>query len=226
MFICENCNKEHDGSYGSGRFCEIKCSRSFSTKNKRIEINRKVSKKLRSNIPWNKGKIISKTIEKKCPVCKKSFFVYKNRIKQLCCSKKCRLIGMKLNDIYNKNNYNWGGYRKGSGRSKGSYYNNSYFDSFLEIEIAKYLEKNNIKWIRNTKRFYYTWNNNKHYYVPDFYLPDYKLYLEVKGYWYKDKKERTLKAVKDNNINWILLMQKNEWEINKDILLKKILKYG
>lgn len=29
---CENCNKEHDGSYGSGRFCSAKCSRSFSSK--------------------------------------------------------------------------------------------------------------------------------------------------------------------------------------------------
>ena len=30
---CENskCNKEHDGSYGSGRFCCDKCARSFST---------------------------------------------------------------------------------------------------------------------------------------------------------------------------------------------------
>ena len=30
---CENCNKEHDGSYGSGRFCSSRCARSFSTKN-------------------------------------------------------------------------------------------------------------------------------------------------------------------------------------------------
>ena len=31
--ICENCGKEHDGTYGSGRFCCSKCARSFSTKN-------------------------------------------------------------------------------------------------------------------------------------------------------------------------------------------------
>lgn len=43
---CELCNKEHDGSYGSGRFCSIKCARSFSTKAKRSEINKKVSKAL------------------------------------------------------------------------------------------------------------------------------------------------------------------------------------
>ena len=43
---CENCNIEHTGQYGSGRFCGIKCSRGFATKNKRAEINKKVSAKL------------------------------------------------------------------------------------------------------------------------------------------------------------------------------------
>ena len=31
--ICDNCGKEHNGFYGSGRFCCEKCARSFSTKN-------------------------------------------------------------------------------------------------------------------------------------------------------------------------------------------------
>lgn len=44
--ICENCNSEHDGKFGSGRFCKMECSRAFSTKNKRKEINEKVSKSL------------------------------------------------------------------------------------------------------------------------------------------------------------------------------------
>lgn len=43
---CEYCGKEHDGSYGSGRFCDNKCARGFSTKSKREEINKKVSIKL------------------------------------------------------------------------------------------------------------------------------------------------------------------------------------
>ena len=47
MIICENCEKEHDGSYGSGRFCSSKCARGFSTKAKRKEINEKLSKKLK-----------------------------------------------------------------------------------------------------------------------------------------------------------------------------------
>ena len=30
--ICENCGKEHDGSYATGRFCSVVCARSFSSK--------------------------------------------------------------------------------------------------------------------------------------------------------------------------------------------------
>ena len=49
---CENCNCTHDSSYGSGRFCCAKCARGFSTKNKREEINKKVSKSLSGRESW------------------------------------------------------------------------------------------------------------------------------------------------------------------------------
>lgn len=32
MKLCEYCGKEHDGSYGSGRFCCAKCARKFSNR--------------------------------------------------------------------------------------------------------------------------------------------------------------------------------------------------
>lgn len=38
--ICENCGNNHDGSYGSGRFCDQKCARGFSTLKNRDEINK------------------------------------------------------------------------------------------------------------------------------------------------------------------------------------------
>lgn len=59
--ICENCNKDHDGLYGSGRFCSSICARGFSTKNKREEINQRVSEKLKGRqsasggCPFKKG---------------------------------------------------------------------------------------------------------------------------------------------------------------------------
>ncbi len=43
---CEYCSNDHDGSYGSGRFCSSKCSKGFSTKSKRSEINEIVKSKL------------------------------------------------------------------------------------------------------------------------------------------------------------------------------------
>lgn len=46
MNKCENCNIKMTHKYASGRFCNLKCARAFSTKNKRKEINAKVSKKL------------------------------------------------------------------------------------------------------------------------------------------------------------------------------------
>jgi len=57
--LCEHCESPHDGSYGSGRFCNSKCARAFSTSKKRREINRKVSKKLsgRSLTDEHKAKI-------------------------------------------------------------------------------------------------------------------------------------------------------------------------
>ena len=47
LYICENCGKEHEGVYASGRFCSPSCSRSFASKNKRKEINLKVSQTLK-----------------------------------------------------------------------------------------------------------------------------------------------------------------------------------
>lgn len=44
--ICEHCGKTHEGTYGSGRFCSMLCARSFSTKQKRNDINARVSDKL------------------------------------------------------------------------------------------------------------------------------------------------------------------------------------
>ena len=82
--ICENCGKEHDIKFGSGRFCSMKCARGFSTKSKRQEINIKVSLKLTKNIKINNLKKIKKIID--CINCGKETF--NNKF----CSTKCHHI--------------------------------------------------------------------------------------------------------------------------------------
>ncbi|MBN2837760.1 MAG: hypothetical protein JXM74_03310, partial [Fusobacteriaceae bacterium] len=79
--ICENCKREHDGSYGSGRFCSQKCSRGFATKSKRKEINEKVSKSLKGSGHAD--------INKTCEFCGKEFTVWYNKRNQRFCSAKC-----------------------------------------------------------------------------------------------------------------------------------------
>ena len=67
--ICENCGKEHDGTYGSGRFCSKSCSISFGNKNRknvnRNSINQKISQGL-INYNQNKEVIEYKYICDKC----------------------------------------------------------------------------------------------------------------------------------------------------------------
>ena len=81
MKVCENCGCEHNGSYASGRFCSIKCSRGFSTKAKRKEINEKVSKARKGSGHKNVAKI--------CPTCKSSFEIRWNKRNQIYCSTIC-----------------------------------------------------------------------------------------------------------------------------------------
>lgn len=51
-----------------------------------------------------------------------------------------------------------------------------------ELGYAKYLDLNNIKWERCKERFSYFFEDKERYYTPDFYLPETKTYVEVKGY--------------------------------------------
>jgi hypothetical protein len=50
------------------------------------------------------------------------------------------------------------------------------------INSGKFRRENNINWKRNTKRFYYNYDDKKRYYIPDFYLIDDNIYIEIKGY--------------------------------------------
>jgi predicted nuclease of restriction endonuclease-like RecB superfamily len=68
---------------------------------------------------------------------------------------------------------------KGSGIGKGQYYKNIWLRSSYEVIYAKQLDKTGIKWLYEFKRF----NLGDTTYIPDFYLPDLDMYIEVKGWW-------------------------------------------
>jgi DNA-directed RNA polymerase subunit RPC12/RpoP len=56
--------------------------------------------------------------------------------------------------------------------------------SSWEKYYAKYLDKNNIKWLYESKTF----DLGNTTYTPDFYLPETNEYIEIKGYWREDAK--------------------------------------
>lgn len=58
-------------------------------------------------------------------------------------------------------------------------------DSTWEVACAERLDELNIKWVRDPsmKIEYRDKKLRLRNYIPDFYLPDLDVYLEVKGYW-------------------------------------------
>ena len=58
-------------------------------------------------------------------------------------------------------------------------------DSTWEVAMAMRLDELGIIWQRDAamKLWYFTPAGRRRNYIPDFYLPDLDIYIEVKGYW-------------------------------------------
>lgn len=110
---------------------------------------------------------------------------------------------------------------------RGILYNGVKLDSSYEVVLAKDLDKNCIVWER-PPRFSYRMDGKLHYYTPDFYLPDYDIYLDPKNDFlinnvnprlgYKDVDK--IKAVEvENNIRVLILAHDQlSWSIIKEML--------
>lgn len=77
-------------------------------------------------------------------------------------------------DSYSKNNV--------CGRVNIIEYNGHKLKGSWELKVAEWLDKNNISWESEVNPQNYFWDNGWHMYFPDFYLHEYNVYLEVKGY--------------------------------------------
>ena len=162
--ICENCNCEHDGSYGSGRFCSCKCARGFSSKAKRQEINQKVSNTL---------KLKYKKEPKRCKVCSK--ILYRQNHSGYCmkCSRqlpeyRLRQKEMQLEKVANGTHKGW------STRN---------IKSYAEIFFEKVLTDNHICFEREKKVGKY---------FLDFVIGTLDLEIDGKQHEYDDRKKSDL----------------------------------
>ena len=73
LYKCELCDKEHDGTYASGRFCSSKCSHSAGSNFDRKERNRKIGDSLRGKKRPNKRGSPTEETKKKSSV---SLYLY------------------------------------------------------------------------------------------------------------------------------------------------------
>jgi hypothetical protein len=63
------------------------------------------------------------------------------------------------------------------------------YRSKLEADFAYFLDKNGLNWFYEPMN--YLLSNGKHY-IPDFYIPELKLWVECRGYYSKESSEKVL----------------------------------
>lgn len=89
-------------------------------------------------------------------------------------------------------------------------YCNKWFRSSWEVAYAKYLDKNNIKWLYEPKTF----DLGNTTYTPDFYLPETDTYIEIKGRWIRDSKRKINMTCKKYKIKLNIFFKKDLIKLN------------
>ena len=211
LYYCEHCGKPVYTKYGSGRFCSKSCA------NARVH-STETKEKIGKTITDKAIKYYCKSCGKRIRKCNKTGYCVD-------CMPRCQeeSTKKKLSKIALKREL--GGFNF---RNKGIYYNGIKLDSSYEVEVAKSLDDNNIKWLREGRFPYIDRNGKERHYIPDFYLPDYDVYLDPKNDFlieninpvlgYSDKEKIQL-AQEQNNIR-VVILNKDQltWDVIKTLI--------
>lgn len=202
---CECCGQVHDSSYGSGRFCSSQCARRFSTSEKRVEINNKVSNTL-SKFREDKRKARINEYLKNPNLCKicGNPLPYEKRHNATCSKDCCVQYALKIQKTVKRKFV-----EAGQGRGKSGWYKGFFCNSTYELVYLIYCLDNGFCVERNTKGYKYMFNNKEHIYYPDFRVNG-KL-VEIKGY-ITSKVKTKLKAVDEEVV--LLLYDDIEYMMN------------
>lgn len=176
---CKNCEKPipyEKKRYNT--FCSKSCSaqagnksrgkRSKETKLKISATMKQVSKRqFETGKRIRTGQTRCRVSFKNCKICNKLFTV-KNYNETKTCSRECMIKAKQSRSYQN-------------GSRKTYYYKGVILESSWELEIAKLLDKRKIEWIRPKPIPWTDKKNKTRLYYPDFYLPEYNLYLDPKN---------------------------------------------
>ena len=80
-------------------------------------------------------------------------------------------------------------------------------DSTWEVAMAERLDHLKIAWDRrkDMKLNYFSKTGRKRNYIPDFYLPDHDIYIEVKGYWTDAARYKMKNVMEVNEVKIVIL---------------------
>lgn len=212
MNTCENCGTKHEVKYGSGRFCSTKCSRGFSTKTKRKEINAKVSNK-------RKGSGVELLI-KVCqnPNCLKKYRIHPNKKdRSKFCSNLCKYSVPYSEDSKKRISES---IKKRVDLRIHKGWSSRKIISYPERFFIKVLKENNISFEFNYKiaKKDLGINDNNNYFL-DFYFPDIRLDLEIDGKQHDYADRRISDNIRDSLLEKInIIVYRIKWKsINNDL---------
>jgi len=190
-------------------YCSRNCAGLVNNKKREPpseETKLKIAKSLRGTKSPFKGIIKVPRIKIICanPRCRK-IFLRRSREKGKFCSRKCQMAVIGGRPTSPKAARGKAGIRKDISKT-------IYFYSRWEANMARLFNYLGIKWRYQPRTFDLGSQN----YTPDFYLPDYSTYIEVKNFLWKYSKIRDRKFRKlYPNINLILLLKKDYLELEK-----------
>ena len=227
--ICDNCESAFGKKYSFVKyilthknttkcFCSLKCKSAFNTRPRVSKIccecgigflkpisgcdsnqqfcshscaaiaNNKKRPKKEKTLPFKKR--VCGLFDIQCKECNKVFQV-KNCLRcRKFCSKTCA----------GKNNYH-----PDTTKATKCIYNGIKLDSGAERYFAQLLDKHQIIWIKNQSKFFLFRDkeNKERKYFPDFYLPDYNFWVEIKGKRYV-REDDPLRLAAVGNIELIM----------------------
>lgn len=235
IYICENCSNEHDGSYGSGRFCSKHCKQAWIAKH--VNHSNKERKDCRSPygtwkckccnlifetrsklfahnhefhpIPkhqaWNKG--LTKETDLRIKIGAEK--VSQSLIDGFKTGKiKTHIWTQEERDKQSKNakKRKLGGYHRHGGKGKRGWYKGYWCDSSWELAWVIYNIEHEIKFTRCKERFEYEHDGKKHTYNPDFILENGE-YVEIKGWSCKQWQSKVNQFPKEKVLHILMLKQ-------------------
>jgi hypothetical protein len=212
--ICKTCNSVLDFYRRANKFCSKSCSAKHNNigRTHSIKTKEKISQTVKSNITdetreisrvnirklQDAGKMRRKTVViLTCTICTTKFEKQGNHTRKTC-SRECAIIAAIGQRTYQ------------NGSRKPVWYFNQFeqksvlLDSSWEVITAELLDKLNIEWLRPKPLKWIDSSKKSHLYFPDFYIPNWNVYLDPKNPYCMDQdKEKIQYFVYNTDINII-----------------------